>query len=116
VVWGLTLFEAGGDDIIDVDQFTESKVKAVSAIYERFPVLCMSFARSIDFTDEMAGTTLVSEIDTGVADMRRFLKSLAFHLLVFRAALETGSYASAAAQGVAGHISACMTDLAVIGL
>lgn len=48
--------------------------------------------------------------------MRRLLQSLTFQLFEFRAAFKAGSYASVAAQGVAGLITACMMDLAIIGL
>ena len=116
VVRRLTLLEQRRHYIIDVDQFAECQVKAIAAIDERAPVLRMGFAGTVDLADEMAGTALVFKVGTGIADMRRLFQPLAFHFLEFGASFVAGSYTSAAAQAVAGHVPASMMDLAVAGL
>jgi hypothetical protein len=98
VVGRLTSFNERGDNLINLDEFSESKIESGTTILEKFSVLRVSLISVIHLLGQIAFNDFPVELRTDIAYMWRFCEPLAFNNRVFRAPLVACCLAPVAAK------------------
>lgn len=116
VVRRLTPLNERGDNLVDLDEFTERKIKPCTTLREKLAVFLVSLACVVHLFNQVALNDASVELRAGVTYMRCFGESLAFNDREFGAPLVTRCLASVTAKSVTVASATGMMNLAGVEL